>query len=93
MIDSAEFQRFLLEEKERITEEPFAGTEIDESTSLKDELGLDSLALLELCLVINQKYGTDISDRHTEYLSTVGDLIRVANETLPGKQFERGHSC
>ena len=85
MIDSAEFQRFLLEEKERITEEPFAGTEIDESTSLKDELGLDSLALLGLCLVINQKYGTDISDRHTEDLSTVGDLIRVANETLPGK--------
>jgi phosphopantetheine attachment domain protein len=82
MIQKTEFYEFLLDERENITEEASDGIEISDSISLQDDLGFDSLALLELCLKINQKYGANISDTHTQSIDTVGDLLRIANETM-----------
>ncbi len=51
------------------------GIEITEETSLKDDLGADSLDLLELVMAFEAEYGVEIPAEDLEGVSTVGDII------------------
>ena len=48
---------------------------ITEETSFKDDLGADSLDLLELIMALEDEYGVSIPTEELEKLTTVGSVI------------------
>lgn len=54
------------------------GVEEDEITlesSIIDDLGADSLDIVELIMAIEEEFGIEIPDSETEKLNTVGDAV------------------
>ncbi|MCR5310051.1 MAG: acyl carrier protein [Lachnospiraceae bacterium] len=49
-------------------------TEIDEDTSFKDDLGVDSLDLLELVMAFEEEYNIELNPEELEDIQTVGDV-------------------
>jgi acyl carrier protein len=48
---------------------------IEESASFIDDLGADSLAIVELVLAFEEQFEIDIPDEDTEKIRTVGDAV------------------
>jgi acyl carrier protein len=53
----------------------------DPSTTFED-MGLDSLALVEIQLAMEQEYGFTVADEDAERILNVGDAIGYVNERL-----------
>jgi acyl carrier protein len=53
----------------------------DPSTSFA-ALGLDSLALVEIQLAVQQKYGFTIADEDAQKIQTIGDAMDYTNRRL-----------
>lgn len=51
--------------------------DIDESTSFKDDLGLDSLDLFELVMAFEEEYGVELPAEELENINTVGEIIEM----------------
>ena len=49
--------------------------EITEETSFKDDLGVDSLDLLELVMAFEEEYNIELNPEELEGISTVGDVM------------------
>jgi acyl carrier protein len=49
--------------------------ELTENTSFVDDLGADSLAVVELVLAMEEAFGVAIPDDQAEKLRTVGDAV------------------
>lgn len=49
--------------------------EITEETSFKDDLGVDSLDLLELVMAFEEEYNIELDPEELEGIQTVGDII------------------
>ena len=47
-----------------------------------EDLGLDSLAFVEIQLAIQQDYGFTIPDEDAEKITTIGDAIEYSNRRL-----------
>jgi acyl carrier protein len=47
-----------------------------------DELGLDSLAFVEIQLAMEQEYGFTVADEDAQQILTVGDAIDYVNRRL-----------
>jgi acyl carrier protein len=47
-----------------------------ETASFMEDLGADSLDMVELAIKFEQEFGFEISDEATEFLLTVGDAIK-----------------
>lgn len=47
-----------------------------------DEMGLDSLAFVEIQLAMEQEYDISVSDADAERIHTVGEAIAYVNERL-----------
>jgi acyl carrier protein len=47
-----------------------------------EDLGLDSLAFVEIQLAIQQDYGFTIPDEDAEQITTIGDAIEYSNRRL-----------
>jgi len=54
--------------------------DIKREASLVEDLGADSLGLVELILAFEEKFEIDIPDEDTERLKTVGDCIDYITE-------------
>lgn len=69
----------MLEKMKEIMEEQLNVdvTDIDESTSFKDDLGLDSLDLFELVMAFEEEYGIELPAEELENISTVGEIIEM----------------
>ena len=50
-------------------------SEIELSTSFKDDLGADSLDLFELVMALEEEYGVEIPSEDLEKILTVQDVI------------------
>jgi acyl carrier protein len=50
--------------------------QITDSASFEDDLGVDSLDVLEIIMEIETKFKIDIPDEDAEKLTTVGSLVR-----------------
>ncbi len=48
---------------------------VKEEAAIIDDLGADSLAIVELVLAFEEQFGIDIPDEDTEKIRTVGDAI------------------
>lgn len=53
----------------------------DPSASFED-MGLDSLALVEIQLAMEQEYGITVADEDAEKITNVGDAISYVNSQL-----------
>ena len=49
--------------------------DITEDTSFKDDLGVDSLDLLELVMAFEEEYNIELNPEELEGISTVGDIM------------------
>ena len=54
--------------------------EISAEKSFTDDLGADSLAIVELVLAFEEQFDIDIPDEHTEKIRTVGDAVSYIEE-------------
>lgn len=50
-----------------------------------EDLGADSLAIVELVLAFEEQFDLNIPDEHTEKIRTVGDAIKYIEEHAPKK--------
>ncbi len=49
---------------------------VSEGSSFIDDLGADSLAIVELVLAFEEQFEIDIPDEDTEKIRTVGDAVK-----------------
>ena len=54
--------------------------EIEMDSSLTDDLGADSLDLVELEMALEQEFDLEISDEEAEKIKTVGDAVNFVKE-------------
>ena len=54
--------------------------EVKEEAQFIDDLGADSLAIVELVLAFEEQFEIDIPDEDTEKIATVGDAIKYIQE-------------
>ncbi|HOP85441.1 MAG TPA: acyl carrier protein [Syntrophorhabdaceae bacterium] len=50
-----------------------------------DDLGADSLDIVELIMALEDEYGIEIPDEDAEKMETVGDAIKYIEERLANK--------
>ena len=55
-------------------------SEISAELSLSDDLGADSLDLVELVMAIEQEFDIEVTDEDAEKLKTVGDAVNFIKE-------------
>ncbi len=53
---------------------------VTESASFIDDLGADSLDIVELVMAFEEEFGVDIPDDAAEKISTVGDATKYIEE-------------
>jgi len=51
------------------------GNKVKSSASLVDDLGADSLDIVELVMAMEEEFGIEIPDEDAEKIKTVGDVI------------------
>lgn len=54
--------------------------EVTNEASFIDDLGADSLDIVELVMAFEEKFGIEIPDEDVEKLRTVGDAIKYVQE-------------
>ncbi|HSM36619.1 MAG TPA: acyl carrier protein [Longimicrobiales bacterium] len=57
---------------------------VTEDASFVEDLGADSLDIVELVMAFEEEFGVDIPDEEAEKLQTVGDAINYLNEHQDG---------
>jgi acyl carrier protein len=55
---------------------------VDDPNLTFEQLGLDSLAFVEIQLAMQQEYGFTIPDEDAEKITTVGEAIEYTNQRL-----------
>ncbi|MDR7869913.1 MAG: acyl carrier protein [Tissierellaceae bacterium] len=56
--------------------------DINLDTSFRDDLGADSLDLVELVMAFEDEFGLEIEDEEVETIKTVGDSINYIKKAL-----------
>lgn len=67
---------------ERLKKREIDMSELDESSELGDQLGLDSLDLLELRFDIEEAWSIRLEDHEAAQLRTVGDVVDLIHYKL-----------
>ena len=49
----------------------------------REDLGADSLDLVELVMEFEEKFGGEISDEQAQQIKTVGDVVKYIEERMP----------
>lgn len=60
----------------------FKPDEFEESSNLKDDLGADSLDMIEIVIASERDLGIVLSDEEVEKIQTVGDLCSLCKQKL-----------
>jgi acyl carrier protein len=82
-MDRKELSAVVLELLEKETGESYPT--LDDSTSLREGLNLDSLDMAGLVLHIESRFGIQIETELLERIATVGDMLDVLAEKLATK--------
>jgi len=59
---------------------------VDDREATFDDMGLDSLAFIEIQLAMQQEYGFSIPDEDAEDIHNVGQAIDYVNQRLSGQE-------
>jgi len=57
-------------------------SEIKPEANLVDDLGADSLDMVEIIMALEEEFGTEISYMNAENVKTVGDVINYIDDAL-----------
>ena len=57
-------------------------TSVTEDSSFIDDLGADSLDLVELIMALEEEFGIEIPDADAEKVVTVGDVVNYIKENV-----------
>jgi len=57
-------------------------SEVTLEASFKDDLGADSLDVVELVMELEDEFGMEISDEDAEKISTVGDAVNYIKSNM-----------
>ena len=68
-----------------IKEKHLDPAEITLEAEFRDDLGFDSLEIVELVLDMEEEYGIEIPDDETEKIITVGDAVNLIEKKLAAK--------
>ncbi len=80
-----EFMEIAQKVKEIISQQLDVDIEqIQETSSFIDDLGADSLAIVELVLALEENFDIDIPDEDTEKIQTVGDAVNYIRQRGAG---------
>ena len=60
--------------------------ELTDDASFIEDLGADSLDIVELVMEFEEKFGIDIPDEEAEKISTVGEAIKYIEEKMAEKE-------
>jgi len=82
-----ELSAIVLELLEKETGENYP--DLQEKTSLRDGLNLDSLDMAGLVLHVESRFGIQIETELLEKIATVGDMLDVLEEKLAAKEGRR----
>lgn len=82
-MDRKELSAIVLELLEKETGETYPA--LDDSTSLRDGLNLDSLDMAGLVLHIESHFGIQIETELLEKIATVGDLLAMLEAKITAK--------
>jgi len=55
---------------------------VDDPNATFEDMGLDSLAFVEVQLAMQQEYGFNIPDEDAEHITTVGEAMEYVNQKL-----------
>ncbi|MEA2478855.1 MAG: acyl carrier protein [Thermoleophilaceae bacterium] len=55
---------------------------VDDPNASFEDMGLDSLAFVEVQLAMQQEYGFEIPDEDAEHITSVGEAIEYVNRKL-----------
>ncbi len=55
-------------------------SKITENSSFLDDLGLDSLDIIDLIMIFEEEFKIEIPDKEAEKIKTVGDMIRYLDK-------------
>jgi len=58
--------------------------DIADRASFKDDLGLDSLVLLEISVEIEMQFGLEVNEEDLKQLQTVQDAVEFVQQALVG---------
>ena len=58
--------------------------EVTRDQRLRDDLGLDSLAMIDLVVAAEDRFGMRVPDEEVDRLRTVGDLVDYIRAASPG---------
>jgi acyl carrier protein len=61
-------------------------SEVVPAAKFIDDLGADSLDIVELIMALEDEYGIEIPDEDAEKIETVGDAIKYIEEHLADKK-------
>ena len=56
--------------------------DVTENKRIKEDLGADSLDIVEMLMNLEEKYGITIPDETLADVKTVGDMVRVLGEVV-----------
>lgn len=59
-----------------------SSVEITMDTSFEEDLGADSLDLIELLMVLDDEFGVDVPEEDAEKIKTVGDVVNYLQSKL-----------
>jgi len=62
---------------------------VKNTTTFTDDLGADSLAMVELVLAMEETFGVSIPEEATERIRTVGDAIAYIHELRGSREVAR----
>ena len=79
MTKEAIFERISVMLKEQLNQDDL---EISLETDLQDELGVDSIALMEFIISLEDEYHLDIPDEEVENLETLGQMVDYLYQKL-----------
>lgn len=75
----------IFEEVKKLIAENLDVADIDsitEGTSITDDLGADSLDVVDLVVAVNDKFNVEIPDDEVENIKTVGDIVKYIEDKM-----------
>ena len=79
-MDSSQIRDQLLSVLKKFMPKAIDASVITDSTTLSQELNIDSADLLEIVLVIEEQFSITVADEHLNRIKTFGDLLSLVTE-------------